>query len=70
MHIAAMAAPLDPSIIEDRIRAIKASYQRQLDLAGRPGYDQRLTENLKKDLDWLEGEISRLPSDQFPTTEA
>jgi hypothetical protein len=53
MHIADMSS-LDPSIIEDRKRAIEASYQRQLDLAGKPGYDPQLTDQLKKDLDWLE----------------
>jgi hypothetical protein len=69
MHIAAMANPLDPSIIEERRRAIKASYQRQIDLAGKPGYDPLLTENLKKDLDWLDNEINRISSDTFPKQE-
>jgi hypothetical protein len=44
---------VDPSVIEARRRAIEASYQRQLDLAGKPGYDPQLTVQLKKDLDWL-----------------
>ena len=48
-----MSSPIDPSIIEARKRAIEASYQRQLDLAGKPGYDPKLTIELKKDLDWL-----------------
>jgi hypothetical protein len=48
-----MSSPIDPSIIEDRKRAIEASYQRQIDLAGKPGYDPQLTVQLKKDLDWL-----------------
>ena len=48
-----MSSPIDPSIIEARKRAIEASYQRQLDLAGKPGYDPKLTVQLKKDLDWL-----------------
>lgn len=52
MQIAAMSS-LDPSVIEDRMRAIEASYQRQLGLAGKPGYDPQLTVELKKDLDWL-----------------
>jgi hypothetical protein len=52
-HIADMSAPLDPSIIEARKRAIEASYKRQIELAGKPGYDPKLTEQLKKDLDWL-----------------
>jgi hypothetical protein len=53
MHIAAMSSPIDPAVIEARKRAIEASYQRQLDLAGKPGYDPKLTIELKKDLDWL-----------------
>jgi hypothetical protein len=48
-----MSSPIDPSVIEARKRAIEASYQRQLDLAGKPGYDPKLTIELKKDLDWL-----------------
>ena len=48
-----MSSPIDPSVIEARKRAIEASYQRQLDLAGKPGYDPQLTIQLKKDLDWL-----------------
>ena len=52
MHIAAMPT-LDPIVLEDRLRAIEASYQRQLDLAGKPGYDPQLTLQLKNDLDWL-----------------
>ena len=48
-----MSSPIDPSIIEVRKRAIEASYQRQIDLAGKPGYDPQLTVQLKKDLDWL-----------------
>jgi hypothetical protein len=42
-----------PSIIEERMLAIEASYQRQLELAGKPGYDPLLTAQLKEDLDWL-----------------
>jgi hypothetical protein len=53
MHIASMSFPIDPSVIEARRRAIETSYLRQLDLAGKPGYDPRLTIELKKDLDWL-----------------
>lgn len=48
-----MSSPIDPSVIEARKRAIEASYQRQLDLAGKPGYDPKLTVKLKEDLDWL-----------------
>ena len=52
MHIASMST-LDPLIIEDRLRAIEASYQRQLGLAGKPGYDPQLTVQLKTDFEWL-----------------
>ena len=48
-----MSSPLDPSIIEARKRAIEASYQRQIELAGKPGYDPQLTLQLKQDMDWL-----------------
>jgi hypothetical protein len=48
-----MSSPIDPAIIEARKRAIEASYQRQLGLAGKPGYDPHLTIQLKQDLDWL-----------------
>lgn len=53
MQIADMSSPLDPSIIEARKRAIEASYQRQIELAGKPGYDPQLTLQLKQDMDWL-----------------
>ena len=39
--------------IENRITEVEASYERQLALAGRNGYDPALTAFLKKDLDWL-----------------
>jgi hypothetical protein len=42
--------------IEKRIAAVEASWQRQLALSGGRGYDPKLTESLKKDLDWLEEE--------------
>ncbi len=48
-----MSSPIDLSVIEARKSAIEASYKRQLDLAGKPGYDPQLTVNLKRDLDWL-----------------
>jgi hypothetical protein len=48
-----MSFPIDPFVIETRKRAIETSYHRQLELAGRPGYDPKLTLQLKKDLDWL-----------------
>jgi hypothetical protein len=56
MQIAPMTFPIDSTVIEARKRAIEASYQRQLDLAGRPGYDPQLTLQIKKDLDWLKGQ--------------
>ena len=49
-----------PSIIEERMLAIEASYQRQLGLAGKPGYDPLLTVQLKKDLDWLKDQLVAL----------
>ncbi len=55
---------LDPSVIEDRMRAIEASYQRQLGLAGKPGYDPQLTVELKKDLDWLKEQKQAQVSDR------
>jgi len=55
-----MSFPMDPSVIEARKRAIEASYQRQLDLAGKPGYDPQLTIELKKDLDWLNNQKTTL----------
>ena len=45
-----MSSSIDPAIIEARKRAIEASYLRQLDLAGKPGYDPQLTVKLKEDL--------------------
>jgi hypothetical protein len=56
MHIAYMSS-VDPAIIQDRVKAIKASYLRQLGLAGKPGYDPQLTIQLKQDLDWLQNQI-------------
>ena len=53
MQLTDMSSPLDPSIIEARKRAIEASYQRQIELAGKPGYDPQLTLQLKQDMDWL-----------------
>lgn len=56
MHIASMSS-VDPAIIQDRVKAIEASYQRQLGLAGKPGYDPQLTIQLKQDLDWLQNQM-------------
>jgi hypothetical protein len=58
-HIAVMTT-LDPLVLEDRLCAVEASYQRQLLLAGKPGYDPQLTIQLKKDLDWLREQKSAL----------
>jgi hypothetical protein len=44
---------LTPSEIEKRVSEVETSYQRQLALAGKAGYDPTLTESLKKDLKWL-----------------
>ncbi|HSZ32623.1 MAG TPA: hypothetical protein VK772_04890 [Puia sp.] len=57
--------PISKDSLEKRRSAIQASFDRQLSLAGKPGYDPLLTENLKKDLDWLQEEINRIniPSD-------
>jgi hypothetical protein len=44
---------LDPNTLAERLQAIEASYQRQLSLAGKPGYDPRLTVQLKADFEWL-----------------
>jgi hypothetical protein len=51
--------PISKDSLEKRRSAIQASFDRQLSLAGKPGYDPLLTENLKKDLDWLQEEINR-----------
>ena len=39
--------------LESRIQAVEASYERQLNLLGKSGYDHNLTLALKNDLDWL-----------------
>ena len=44
---------LNLSTMNERLEAMKASYRRQLGLAGKPGYDPQLTIQLKKDMDWL-----------------
>ncbi|HMH32463.1 MAG TPA: hypothetical protein VK543_05505 [Puia sp.] len=46
--------------IEQRITEVEMSYQRQLALVGKPGYDPTLTDFIKKDLDWLLGQKSNL----------
>lgn len=47
--------------IEQRIISVEASFQRLLNLVGKPGYDQALALALKKDLDWLKEQRDRLP---------
>ncbi len=39
---------------------VEASYRRQLSLLGEKTYDPKLTEFLKKDLDWLQEEKRNL----------
>lgn len=39
--------------LESRIQAVETSYERQLNLSGKAGYDHSLTLALKKDLDFL-----------------
>ncbi|MFT3701112.1 MAG: hypothetical protein QM802_02020 [Agriterribacter sp.] len=39
--------------LELRIQAVEQSYERQLNLSGKSGYDHSLTLALKKDLDFL-----------------
>jgi len=60
---------LDQSVIDTRLRAIEASYQRQLSLAGKPGYDPKLTIQLKEDFEWLltqRQSFESVDSDQHP----
>ena len=47
--------------IEQRILSVEASFQRLLNLAGKPGYDHSLLLALKKDLDWLKEQRDRMP---------
>jgi hypothetical protein len=58
--------PISKESLEKRRSAIQASFDRQLSLAGKPGYDPHLTENLKKDLDWLQAEINRVDVNSDP----
>jgi len=39
--------------LELRIQAVEVSYERQLNLSGKSGYDHSLVLALKKDLDFL-----------------
>ncbi|HMC87175.1 MAG TPA: hypothetical protein VKI61_16740, partial [Chitinophagaceae bacterium] len=42
------------SSLEKRLLDVKISFNRQLTLIGKPGYDPKLTMSLKKDIAWLE----------------
>ena len=46
--------------IEKRIAAVEASWRRQLGLSGVKNYDPKLTESLKKDLNWLQEQKKNL----------
>jgi hypothetical protein len=50
---------MELSLLDKKICDIKTSYERQLNLSGKPGYDVMLTINLKKDLQIL-GEQKKL----------
>ena len=49
--------------IEQRIVSVEASFQRLLNLTGKPGFDHSLVLALKKDLDWLKAQRDRLPAE-------
>jgi hypothetical protein len=66
-YIAAMSTNT-LSEIETRIAQVEASYNRQVALAGKNGYDHSLTELLKKDLEWLR-EKKALMEETMPVTE-
>jgi len=55
------------SEIEKRITEVETSYQRQLALVGKPGYDPILTEFIKKDLDWLRQQLNNLSRESSVT---
>jgi hypothetical protein len=46
--------------LESRIQAVEMSYERQLNLSGKAGYDHSLTLALKKDLDFLHEQRSHI----------
>ena len=48
--------PLDSQILSQRIAELTKAYQRQIDKIGQLGYDSELTELLKKDLNWMQGQ--------------
>jgi hypothetical protein len=45
---------MELSFLDKRMLDVKTSYERQLNLSGKPGYDAMLTINLKKDIQILE----------------
>jgi hypothetical protein len=49
---------LDPEKLKERISELSKAYQRQIEKSGEPGYDPKLTDLLKKDLDWMHNQIS------------
>lgn len=48
--------------LELRIAAVEASYERQLNLSGKAGYDHSLTIAIKNDLDWLHAQKEQVLS--------
>jgi hypothetical protein len=56
---------MELSFLDKKMRDIKTSYERQLNMSGRPGYDAMLTINLKKDFQILEDQ-KRLESFKKP----
>jgi hypothetical protein len=45
---------MELSFLDKRVLDVKTSYERQLNLSGKPGYDAMLTISLKKDIQILE----------------
>ena len=68
LDIADMSIP-DPNLMDERLKAIEASYQRQLSLAGKPGYDPRLTVQLKADFEWLLEQRRKISKERTDITE-
>ncbi len=58
---------MELSFLDEKMRDVKTSYERQLNLSGKPGYDAMLTINLKKDFQILE-EQKKLVSFKRPFT--
>ena len=51
---------MDLRLLEEKLSEANLSYSRQLSLSGNPRYDPKLTFALKKDIEWLEQQISIL----------